>query len=100
MQYHIDFELDAVAITLTVGELYQMDGLEQGVYATPSTDGKAMQLYIASRPQYRYDFCIADVADFCEAQGWDSLADYEEDDPSLADEITITRPREKHSDEA
>ena len=100
MRYTIDQAADTVTLTCTVGELYQMQGLDHGVYTTPSTDGKAMQCYLASRPRFRYDFALATVQDFCEAVGWDSLADYEENDPSLADEVTITVPRIRVADEA
>ena len=44
MRYTIDQAADTVTLTCTVGELYQMQGLDHGVYTTPSTDGKAIPL--------------------------------------------------------
>ena len=95
MQYTIDAAAETVTITCTVGDLYQMESLEQRIYATPSTDGKAMQCYVASSPRFRYDFAVATATDFIEAVGWTELSDFDPDDPSLADEITLTVPRER-----
>jgi hypothetical protein len=90
-----------VDITCTFAELVKMDSLDHGIYATPTPDGLANQLYLSHQPHRRDDFLLATVEDFCEEEGWSSLGWEGMTDEELAtaeaetDPITITVPRAK-----
>ena len=103
MHYTINAD-DTVTITCTFDDLTTMASLGQALYATPTPDGEANQVYQASRPQYTHDFLLASEQDFDEAEGYDITAGWQEmDDAALAehagDTYTITVPRRRPSDE-
>lgn len=74
MQYEL--HENYATITCTFGELATMESLDQKIYATP-IQGRGTripaELYVASKPRFKYDFFFADVENFCEAEGWTSL---------------------------
>lgn len=105
MHYTINTDTDTVTITCTFEDLTMMASLGQALYATPTPQGDANQVYLASRPQYQYDFLLASEQDFDEAEGLDITAGWQEmDDAELAehagDTYTITVPRRRQPDEA
>ena len=90
-----------VEITCTFLELVDMDSLAYAIYTTPTPQGEANQVYIGTKPHFRYDFLLANVEDFCQAAGWDSLGweDMTEDEieHQADDVIMITVPRTKQA---
>lgn len=82
-----------------------MESLDLAIYATPTPDGDANQLYMSQRPQFTYDFLIADSADFLEEMGidtlgWQEMTDAEQE--ALEEHTppcTITVPRHKRDRE-
>jgi hypothetical protein len=91
------FTENAITITCTFADLVLMDSQTQVIWATPNAEGEAQELYVSARPQWRDDFVVAEVDDFCQAVGWTSLGWEEMTDEELADlyfeRITITVPR-------
>ena len=92
MQSQIDTDTNTVTMTVTIGELLTMDGLGLKVWATPTPQGLANQIYISARPNFREDFVLATVHDFMDQEGWGMLDD-EEDDEARAETIMVTVPR-------
>lgn len=64
---------ETCTITCTCGELIRMESLGMGIYATPTPQGDANQLYISARPNFKYDFLIATLEDFLAEEGIDTL---------------------------
>lgn len=93
MRYSMD--MDNVTITCTLREIA---GLEAGdrVWATPTQDGDAAQIYLSSQPRFRYDFVLAMAEDFLAAEGWTSTGweemDASDQETTGDDETTITLP--------
>lgn len=88
-----------VIITCTFLELADMDLRESQVYAVPDGDGNARQIYLARSHQYRDDFLLATIDDFCHAQGWTTLGWIEMTDAEFAaaieDKYTVIMPRQR-----
>ena len=90
-----------VELTCTCEELATWESQGLAVYATPAQDDHAwaVQVYVGNRPNFLYDFCLATVADFCDAEGWDSLGwqemTAEEWEGCREDTISLTIPRTK-----
>ena len=102
---HYTINEGTVTITCTFEDLTTMEALGQALYATPTPDGEANQVYLASRPQWRDDFVLATDQDFDDAEGLEITAGWQEmDDAALAehaaDTYTITVPRRRPGDEA
>lgn len=104
MDYTIDTNANTVTLTCTVGEIANMEAGLYAVFATPTPDGLANQLYLGARPQFTYDFLLANAGDFLEAEGWetidwDEMSDEEQEEQGK-ETITITVPRTRpNSDE-
>lgn len=64
-----------ITLTATFDELATWESNGLAVYATPAADDHAyaVQIYVSSRPNFAYDYCIATVQDFEEAEGLDTL---------------------------
>jgi hypothetical protein len=88
-----------ITLTCTFSELCKMERCEERIYATPTPDGLATQLYISHGAWYRRDVLIATIEDFCEDEGWDprGWAEMSEAEQEAAEAqcppITITVPR-------
>ena len=80
-----------------------MDSLGWAVYATPTPQGVAAEVYIGAQPRFRDDFILARIEDFCEALGIDSLGWEEMSEGDLAhqraDEVTVTVQRTRQEEE-
>ena len=97
-------DTDAV-VTCTGSDLLKMDALDLAIYATPTPQGEASQLYLGSRPNFQYDFLLADLEDFLQEMGLDTLGwqDLSQEEVEALEaeigEVTITVPRTKREHE-
>lgn len=63
-----------IVLEASFDELATWESNGLAVYGTPSADhAYAMQVYIGNRPNFLYDFVLATVQDFLEAEGLDTL---------------------------
>ena len=102
MEAMIDTEKDEVTITCTVGEVANMEAGLYQVYATPTPQGLANQVYLSARAHFKYDFLLANADDFLEVEGWetvhwDEITDEEQEEQGK-ETITITLPRSGRRD--
>jgi hypothetical protein len=101
MYYTIDATANTVKVTCTFEDLVRMAN-GAILYATPTPDGLANQVYLASQPQWKYDFCLATLQGFNESEGYDITAGWEGLDDLTAHEdvYTLTVPRARQDREA
>jgi hypothetical protein len=101
VRYTINTQNDTVTITCTFGDLIHMAAQGASLWATPTPQGKANQVYMGTYPNFTYDFCLVRLEDFDESEGYDITAGWEdldegEDNPT---EYTITVPRSHRPEE-
>ncbi len=91
-------DTDAV-VTCTGNDLITMDALDLAIYATPTPQGEASQLYLGSRPNFQDDFLLTDLEDFLVEMGLDTLGwqDLSQEEVEALEaeigEVTVTVPR-------
>jgi len=99
MNAQVDNDARTLTVTCTVADLYLLDD-DRRLYGTPAQgdSGIITQGYMASGPNFQDDRVVARLDDFLEAEGWDLLADYDADDPTLDDSVTITVPMDRREE--
>ena len=94
---HTVLNHSTIQITCTFAELALMESNDLNIYGTPSTDGRIVEVYMASVHKFIDDRVIASWEDFAVEEGWDNLGwqEMSQDDLDACgdDETTITLPR-------
>lgn len=104
MEYTVDTATNIITLTCTADEIANMEAGLYAVFATPTPDGLANQLYLGARPHFKHDFLLANAGDFLEAEGWetigwDEMSD-EEQDAAEQEHLTITLSRMRRISDA